>query len=194
MVNKSTKEVINVECSGTDNVMGNVTSSIEKILYVKERFNVSDVAYHELAQLNLALPRQSELAKVSKNLNAEYQIMPTPGQTVGVQQSIVERLSIRLRYIQKNSPSFARKKSIRIKITGDGTVISRSMHLVVIAFSLLHEDENPNSPNGNHAIALLQTTENYDNMSAALVKVTEDIKTMQSITVNDILFSVEFFS
>ena len=71
MVNESTKEVINVECSGTDNVMGNVTSSIEKTLYVKERFNVSDVAYHELAQLNPALPRQSELAKVSKNLNAE---------------------------------------------------------------------------------------------------------------------------
>ena len=59
MVNKSTKEVINVECSGTYNVMGNVTSSIEKTLYVKERFNVSDVAYHELAQLNPALPRQS---------------------------------------------------------------------------------------------------------------------------------------
>ena len=102
VVNKSTKEVINVDCSGTDNVMGNVTSSIEKTLYVKERFNVSDVAYHELAQLNPALPHQSELAK---NLNAQCQILPTPGQTVGVQQSIVERLSIRLRYILKASPS-----------------------------------------------------------------------------------------
>ena len=67
------------------------------------------------------------------------------------------------------------------------------MHLVVIAFSLLHEDENPNSPNGNHTIAVLQTTENYDDMSAALVNIIEDIKTMQSITIDDISFSVEFF-
>ena len=105
-----------------------------------------------------------------------------------MQQSIVERLSIRLRYIL-----FATRKSIRIKITGDGTVISRSMHLVVIVFSLLHEDENPNSPNGNYTIALLQTTENYDDMSAALVNIIEDIKTMQSITIDDISFSVECF-
>ena len=67
------------------------------------------------------------------------------------------------------------------------------MHLVVIAFSLLHEDENPNSPNGNHTIALLQTTENYDDMSAALVNIIEDIKTMQSITIDDISISIEFF-
>lgn len=90
MVNKNTKEVINVECNnvecyGTDSVVDNGKSLIEKTLYVKEPFNTSDVAYHELAQINLVLPHQSALAKVSKNLNAKCQIQPTPGQTVEVQ-------------------------------------------------------------------------------------------------------------
>ena len=116
------------------------------------------MVYHELAQLNLAFPHHSALVKVSKNLNAECQIQPTPGQTVGMQQSIVERFRMRL----KNNLSFALRKSIRAKITGDGTVVSRISHLLVIAFSLLHEDKHPNSPNGNHTNALLQTTENYD--------------------------------
>ena len=194
MVNENTKEVIIVECNATDSVVDNGKSLIDKTLYVKEYFNISDVAYHELAQLNPALPRQSALAKVSKNLNAKCQIQPTPGQTVGVQQSIMERLRIRLRHILKNNPSFALRKSIHVKITGDRTVVSRSLHLlVIIVFSLLHEGENPNSPNGNHTITLLQTIENYDNISEALVKIVEDIKTMKSITVDDISFSVEFF-
>ena len=89
---------------------------------------------------------------------------------MGVQQSIVERLSIRLHHILKNNPSFALRKSIHVKITGDKTVVSRSLHLLVIAFNLLHEGQNSNSPN----IALLQTTENYD-MSEALVKIIEYI-------------------
>ena len=69
MVNKNTMEVINIECIGIDSVVGNAKSLIEKTLYVKERFNISDVAYHELAQLKPAFPRQSALVKVSKRVS-----------------------------------------------------------------------------------------------------------------------------
>lgn len=194
MMNKDTKEVLSVECKATGNAAASIDNSvIEKTLYVKERFNISDVAYHELAQINPKLPRKSALAKVSKNMNSEYQIQPTSGETIGVQQSLVERLRIRLHHVLKTNPSFAFKKSIRVKITGDGTVVSRSLHLVVIAFSLLVDEENPNSPNGTHTIALLNTTEHYDNMAEALGKVIEDVKIMESITVNGATFSVEFF-
>ena len=96
------------------------------MLYIKECFNISDMAYHELAQLNPKFPRQSALAKASKNLNVECQIQPTIGKTVRIQQSSVERLRIRCHDILKNNPSFALIKSIHVKITGGGTVISRS--------------------------------------------------------------------
>jgi len=84
-------------------------------------------------------------------------------------------------YLKLRNPSFALKRSISVKITGDGTVVSRSLHLVVIAFSLLVNEENPNSPNGTRAIALLNTTEDYDNMAEALGKVIEDVKVMESL-------------
>jgi len=81
MMNKDTKEVLSVECKGTGNAAASSDNSvIEKTLYVKERFNISDVAYHELAQINSKLPRKSALAKVSKNMNSEYQIQPTSGE------------------------------------------------------------------------------------------------------------------
>ena len=122
-----------------------------------------------------------------------FEIQPTPGDTLGVQQSIVDRLRVRLCHVLKSNPSFASRESIRVKITGDGTVVSRSLRLVVIAFSLLVEEENPNSPNGNHTIALIKSTEDYDNMAEALKKVADDVKTMSTISVNGVTFSVEFF-
>ena len=194
MINKDTKEIIRIDCRKTDSSLGRADESVvEKTLYVKERFNISNVAYHELAQINPQLPRQSSLAKASKEMNSEFKIQPTPGNTTGVQQSISDRLRVRLCHVLKSNPSFASKESIRIKITGDGTVVSRSLRLVVIAFSLLVDEENSSSPHGNHTIALIKTTEDYGNMAEALKTVTEDVKTMSTISVNGVTFSVEFF-
>jgi len=55
------------------------------------------------------------------------------------------------------NPTF-QSKHISVKITGDGTNISRTMHLVVIGSSLLDFDENPLSLYVCHTIALLNTT------------------------------------
>ena len=63
-------------------------------------------------------------------MNSEYQIQPTSGETIGVQQSLAEWLWIRLCHVLKTNPSFALNPSICIEITGDGTVVSRSLHLV----------------------------------------------------------------
>jgi len=189
MMNKDTKEALDIECG---NAVGTSDKSmVEKALL---RFNISDVAYHELAQINPTLPRQSQLTKVSKGMNTAYNVWPTPGQTKGVQQSIVDRLKIRLQHILKNNPSFALRKSIRVKITGDGAVVSRSLHFLVVAFSIVDvKEENTNPPSGNHIVALLNTTEDYDNMTEAMENVVQDIKTLKSISVNGITFSVEFF-
>ena len=65
------------------------------------------------------------------------------------------------------NPSYP-NRHIRVKITGDGTTISRSIHLVVIAFSLIGFNENPSSPYGCHTIALLNTIEDYDNLQESL--------------------------
>jgi len=151
------------------------------------------VTYHELAQINPILPRQSQLTKVSKGMNTAYNIRPTPGQTEGVQQSILDGLKIRLQHVLKNNPSFALRKSICVKITGDGTVVSRSLHLVAVAFSIFDvEEENHNAPSGNHTIALLNTTEDYENMAKAMENVVQEGKMLKSITVNGTTFSVEF--
>ena len=84
MINKDTKEHIHIKCRGEDSTADKAL--VEKTLNVKEHFNISNFAYNELAQINPKLPCQSSLSKVSKNMNAEFEIHPTPGNTVATLQ------------------------------------------------------------------------------------------------------------
>ena len=161
------------------------------MLYVKEKFNISNCAYHEMSMIS-DLPTAYSLSKAAKQLNGKYILRSTPGKVEGIQQSLTERLRVRIHYLLKKNPKL-KTRNIRVKITGDGTSISRSVHLVVIAFSLLDFEENPSSPYGCHVIALLNTTENYDNLDDALVDIADEMKILQFITVDDIVFSLEFY-
>ena len=53
-------------------------------------------------------------------------------------------------------------------IDSDGTCISRSMHAIVIAFTIIEDKASPNSPQGNHSMALLNAEEKYGDLAESL--------------------------
>lgn len=169
-----------------------IWSSI-KHFYIKERFNLSNQAYHELAMVNMELPRTSALIKRARELDSNSLIRPTPGKVVGIQQSLREQLEKRIQILVKTHPSLAESASIRVKVTGDGTHISHSMHAVVIAFTIVEDGANPNSPGGNHTIALLNAKESYAELAEALEDIQDEIKHLESVKVDEKEFSIEFF-
>ena len=57
-----------------------------------------------------------------------------------------------------------------MKITGDDTVVSCSRII---------DGESATSPSENHAIALINTNEDYDNLLKALENIVSEIKTLQ---------------
>lgn len=67
---------------------------VSMMLYVKDRHHLSGNAYHELASLCRAMPRHYRLKEKIRELNSKWNISPTPEGTVGVQQSLEERLLI----------------------------------------------------------------------------------------------------
>ena len=139
----------------------------KQTLFVKEKYNVSNTAYHELSMIHPSLPCMSKLTRLSKQMDTQSSLQPIPGPIEGVQQSFKERLKIRITTLIKRYPNIKDEPYIRVKITGDGTRVSRSLHIIVIAFSILHGDENPNSPTGNHPIAILNAQEKYNELSVA---------------------------
>ena len=172
LVNTDTQETFQVACgrhqeTETDESLNEKQHTVKKVLFVKERFNISHQAYHEMSMIT-DLPSSYSLSKTAKELDAQCILQCTPGKTEGVQQSITERLRVRIRHMLLSNPSY-QYRHIRVKITGDGTCVSRSVHLVVIAFSLIDfNNENPSSPYGCHVIALMNATENYENLQESL--------------------------
>lgn len=65
---------------------------VSMMLYIKDRYNISGNAYHELASLCNEMPRHYRLKDRISELNSKWHIVPTPEGTVGVQQSFEERL------------------------------------------------------------------------------------------------------
>lgn len=199
MKNIETNEMLSIHQDGTTTPIKpqasseNKDSIIKQTLYVKERFNISDKAYHELSMVHPSLPRWSTLNKTSKEMNCNNAICPTPGPILGIQQSLKTRLTIRLQHMMKINPSLTNESSINVKITGDGTQVSRSMHILVLAFTILDGSENPNSPSGNHTIAMLNAQEKYEHLSHAVKDITNEIQSIQSITIDGHKFNIQFF-
>ena len=90
-------------------------------------------------------------------------------------------------------PAIKEESHIRVKITGDGTQVSHSMHLLVFAFTILYGSDNPNSPGENHIIAMINSQEKYIHLSEAVTDIANDIQLTKLITVDGHEFNIEFF-
>ena len=66
---------------------------VDQTLYVKEKFNVSHEAYHEMARVNPEMPQLSKLLKQAATLNTKATIKPVPGT---LQQSLRDSLEKKL--------------------------------------------------------------------------------------------------
>ena len=129
MQNIETNEMLSIHQDGSTTSIKpqfseNKETVIKQTLYVKERFNIYDEAYHELCMVHPSLPCWSTLNKTSKDMNSNSTIFATPGPTVGVQQSLKSRLTIRLQQMVKINPSLVNESTINVKTTGDGTQVS----------------------------------------------------------------------
>ena len=69
------------------------------MVYVKDRYNISGDAYHEMAQLCRAMPRHYKLKDKIAELNKHWNIHPTPAGTCGIQQSLEDRLRLCMEHL-----------------------------------------------------------------------------------------------
>ena len=143
--------------------------------------------------VNPELPRSCTVIKAAKELDMKSTICQTPGKTIGVQQSVLERLQKAATWLMTADPSFSKHRNIKVKITGDGTCISRSTHCIVIAFTIINDVALPNAPRGNHTVAILNTTEDYNTLSESLVDISNEIKMIHGIEINEIKYAIEWF-
>lgn len=166
-------------------------------LYVKEKFCISDEAFHELSMIFKGLPRSHVLKNLATELNSQVNVFLTPNNTTGVQMSLRARIIVTVeRLLSTATPCRDRllsEKKLRIKLTEDGTNLGRSLHVVNVAFCVLDEERAGTSPYGNHSLAILKVAEKYEQLALALEDVRVEVAQLDSILINDEVFEIELF-
>ena len=149
---------------------------------LKDKFTISDAAYHELSMVS----NFYKVKKATEMLNKKFDIKTAPNSITGVQQSLIARVEARLRKIITKMPDI--KKSML-----DGTQIARGLIVVNIAFTILEEGDQAYLVLGNHSVAIFKMAENYANLKAALEDICSEGNEMKSIIINDKIYEIETY-
>ena len=195
IIDTGTREVVDLG-SGTYSPIDMHTNSTKSnsarsVLYIKDKFSVSNEAFHELSMVS-SLPSSSQIKSVTKKLNDSFNIYSTPNGTVGVQQSLRERIIVRLTYLIDKSGDVP--STIRIKLTGDGTQIARNLSVVNVSFTMLEEGQHKAcSAFGNHSLAILRVSEKYEELKDGLEDIIAEAKDLEVLTIRDKVYTIQFF-
>ena len=150
------------------------------LLYAKERFRISDSAYHELSMLFPVLPRTCQVKQRVKELNEQWEIYPTPEGSLGVQQSLKKQQIARVEHLLHISPMNAPFRSsglIRVKLTGDSTNTNiGKLHVVTFGFTIPEAGMGAKSAAGNYPLCIIKDTEDYEQLKISLSDVLKDIQ------------------
>lgn len=116
---------------------------IEQILYLQDKFCVSDEFYHELTMVENGIPRSYLVKQKRKDLNKLCHIFPTPDlKFEGAQISFQSLLSDQISAFMMENPTFDIKANkIKVKISGDGAKMTQNSNFVILSCALLQKEK-----------------------------------------------------
>ena len=189
------EELEEVFGAGEEDINDEQLDTINMMLYIKDWYNISDSAYNEMAKVCKEMPRHYRLKRRIQELNKLWNIFPTPNGIPGVQQSLRDRLQVRVQeLVAKSSPDaeFVQRRRLRVKLSGDGTNIGKRLHVINFTFTLLDEGSGTSS-SGNHILAVFKAPESYESLKLALEDIRKEVEDLHSIEVDGVSYEIEFF-
>ena len=83
--------------------------------------------------------------------------------------------------------------SLKIKLNGDGTNIGKGLTVVNFTFTILHEKDVAMGEKGNYILAVIKTTETYDNLRDSLADLQMEMSNLKEISANNCTYKIEYF-
>ena len=164
-------------------------------LFVKDKYSISDQAFHELSMITPGLPSSSTIKKLATSMNSKFNISPCPNGIIGVQQSLRLRIAYHIKSLlektKENADQFP--STIRVKLTGNGTRIARGLNIVNFAFTILEEGAKAQSVAGNHILAIMKVSESYDELISGLKDICQEARDLDVITIDQKIYKITFF-
>ena len=146
-------------------------------IYIKDKFNISNEAWHELAMKTTEIPNNYRMDKKIKELNCNWNLKPTPGEAEGIQVSFKDSLQEQIARLQGKG-LLNMNTTIKIKLSGDGTNIGKRLKIVNITFTILNEKDTAMSERGNYVLAIIKSSETYDNLKSSLADLINEMESL----------------
>ena len=108
---------------------------IKDLLFILEKCNVSESTYRKLTVFCDGLPCKYLVSQCRENINSLYHFERIPGNIPGAYVNLESEI---IRYIKYHVNPETDK--IKIKISGDGSKVSRISNFVVLSFSVISDD------------------------------------------------------
>ena len=95
------EDQVELQKESFDSIYGSKLDDIHMLLYIKEKFQISDNAWQELSIRSGKLPSKYSLKQRVRELNKLWNIFETPGDQLGIQMSLKESLTGQISRMQR---------------------------------------------------------------------------------------------
>ena len=172
----------------TDDQLDNVSL----LIYVKDKFQISDKAWQELSFQAKDLPSTYSIKKRIELLNTRWNVFPTPGTADGVQMKLKDRLIEQTQRLIKDK-KLENCNNLNVKVSGDGTRIGKRLQLLNVTYTIINEGNVAMSEKGNYVIAVIKTKDDYIGIRDSLSDLRDEMRNLSSITCGGKTFQIEYF-
>ena len=130
----------------------NDIDDIDMWVYLKDKFNISNEAWHELAMKCKDMPTKYKICKHLDKLNANWNRKSTPGEAEGIQISFKESLEEQIKRLQNieywTRLPLLKKRSVVVVLT-----LGKDLNLKM-SCTILNEKDAVMNEKGNHVLAI----------------------------------------
>lgn len=161
---------------------------LREIILIMDKFGISDAAYHELTYHCHDLPKKYLICQSRSDLNEIFHIQRAPGNVPGAYISLKADLEMLFQKQQRDIPD-----KLQLKISGDGTKVSRISNFLVISYPIIHECSSV-SVDKQRVIGILSCCENYDMINKTCLPIFKEINdmcSMRKVTLNEKVVELE---
>lgn len=150
------------ESSSFQNLSESEKQKIRQLVFILDKFCISDAAYHELTMIFDDMPRKYLLLQSRDDIYSLSHIERLPGNVPGAFVSLTAELEKLVKYEMKKSTNCSK---LDIKFSGDGTKVSRTSNFIIFSMSAVSDDQKL-SYHQLFTVGIVKCEEKYENLAA----------------------------
>ena len=133
------------------------------------------------------MPKLAQITKHINELNESWKLSCTPREAEGVQVKFEDSLGKQLTRLD------LKEDTVKVKLSGDETQIGKRLKIVNFTYTILNENDVAMGEKGNYILAIIKTTEGYENLQESLSDLRNEMQLLKTITVNNHNYNIEYF-